>query len=403
MSISIHENDPSAHGFWPRRRCLRFFVFLITNFALLFAGPAFAQTSVSGTYFLRCRVGTSAQALQTGCVVQARTVGNKVQLAPTRGDAVCRGTRPILVNPADLRSCLLSMNANEQVAEVMDQVRASCSSNWTDLIGTVARTSQPAWNTCSAIDLISKTDFDAVPLREEKRSDWAPFTEPSPKHVASSRPGILEPMGEIRGIVIHHSALPTDFGTAREILNGHIGKWADVGYHFLVCPDAQGVWRVHEGRDLKYKGAHSGFAVLRKRNTKGKFVVQKKVTTNSGQVGVLVCGNYEPANAYNPSGYNPKGPDELKQPPPEAVKQLGALLQKLKSDHPTIKNLYAHGAGAHARNPGHSKCPGQGCLAIVEAMRKKLALEGTEREWETESPDLDYPVTPKWEAPKCGG
>ena len=48
------------------------------------------------------------------------------------------------------------------------------------------------------------------------------------------------------------------------------------------------------------------------------------------------------------------------------------LINKLKAENSTITTIKSHGAGAHAINPGHSECPGKGCLHIVDAMRSKF-------------------------------
>ena len=81
---------------------------------------------------------------------------------------------------------------------------------------------------------------------------------------------LVEPMGSIARLTIHHSGFPCEeqtpagvAGQIRSIQRTHKGhQWADMGYHFLIDPAGE-IW---EGRPLAFQGAHAGSPALNRGN-----------------------------------------------------------------------------------------------------------------------------------------
>lgn len=211
------------------------------------------------------------------------------------------------------------------------------------------------WTWQAARDFIAHRNFNR-PVEIVSRETWG---------AVASRP--MNTMTNIDGIVIHHTATPEDKRIhrlqqehmARETSDGKL--WADIGYHYLIGQDAKGNPVIYEGRPIGYQGAHTG-------SKDGK-------NLNPGKIGIVIIGNYEPFGRRNPSGYRPGTPEYLSQPSPGQLDLLGQLMTKLIRENPGIKQIYSHGQGTAAINPGdHSACPGKGCLHVVDAFKERLKL-----------------------------
>lgn len=196
--------------------------------------------------------------------------------------------------------------------------------------------------------------------------------------------------GPITKITIHHTA---DFSIAGKndavrIQDGHINKYADIGYHYVIGKDKDGKWQVFEGRDKKFIGAHAG---------KGY---------NTGNLGIAIVYNAQPRYPDDPlrtnaSGFDLKNtPENKRQPPPEAVALLGKLVNKLVKENTKIATIHGHSlsgpkldaelklkkrapykdeyGGMNATPNGnpvffdHTACPGEGCLHIVDSLGSRF-------------------------------
>jgi hypothetical protein len=207
------------------------------------------------------------------------------------------------------------------------------------------------WTRAKMKSFVSTARFSDRNLEIISRKTWG----------AESPTADLNPMGPIHGIVIHHSAGLSKKQSPLSLQQDHMHTrgWADIGYHYVLSQNPEGVWKVFQGRSLQYQGAHAG------KNSIGQ-------NLNPGQVGIVLMGNYQKFSATNLGGYLPTAPESDQQPPPEAVLLLGKLIQKLKQENPSLTALYGHGQGSLAINPGHSDCPGEGCLELVEAMKNRF-------------------------------
>ena len=243
-----------------------------------------------------------------------------------------------------------------------------------------------AWNYHRARELLRTTDYRDVPLTLVTRAQWKArkITEP------------YEPIGEIKGIVIHQSETP-ETTTLRSIQEYHqtVKKWADIGYHFVIAqfPNAKGKleWRVFEARPLSAKGAHAGR--------------MDGVDLNPGQIGICLMGDFDQPGTHKhrdafgravwdgenfpPANFSSSEPEafapELKpyfelQADPRAVYLLGQLVEKLYGTYGSqIKEILGHGAGDHAIFPGHKSCPGEGSYHLVEALRSRYGMDNVDR------------------------
>ena len=167
----------------------------------------------------------------------------------------------------------------------------------------------------------------------------------------TSKGGCLVPLTkDLRTLVVHHTASPVDFDVI-DAQNFHLKdkKYTDLGYHYMIAPDSQGIWRVYEGRNIKTQGAHGGAGL------------------NSDSLGIVIAGNYEPTVP------DPTRPiTATLQPPPGAVEQLIALVQKLKAEHPSISKVMGHGEFQHSGNGCHTQCPGPGCQHLVNHLNRRF-------------------------------
>jgi hypothetical protein len=116
-----------------------------------------------------------------------------------------------------------------------------------------------------------------LPTGVLSRSQWT--------RAGVARPQSINPMTGISRITVHHDGMDAFNATSQSacaarielIRSSHLqrnarggGKWADIGYHFIVDPAG----RVWEGRSLRFQGAH----------------VQDH---NEQNIGILCLGNYE--------------------------------------------------------------------------------------------------------------
>lgn len=110
----------------------------------------------------------------------------------------------------------------------------------------------------------------APALAVERRASWSPEAEDRRN---------LEPMGKVRRLTIHHSAMyfrdtrPAACAAhIQRIQREHMGNrgYGDIGYHYLIDPAG----RIWQGRDLRWQGAHASGA------------------NNRHNIGICVLGNF---------------------------------------------------------------------------------------------------------------
>lgn len=91
--------------------------------------------------------------------------------------------------------------------------------------------------------------------------------------------GNVEPMGPVRRVTIHHSAMyfrdtrPTTCGAQIQMIQrDHMNNrnYGDIGYHYVIDPSG----RIWEGRELRYQGAHASG------------------NNNVGNIGICLLGNF---------------------------------------------------------------------------------------------------------------
>ncbi len=271
------------------------------------------------------------------------------------------------------------------------------------------------WTYGAAREFIKTADFGANDLEILPRSTWG----------AKAAGTNMDPMSanSVTGLVIHHAAM-RESGRIFDVQHDHLNRvppYADIGYHYILAPDPKtGVWKVYEGRSPKFQGAHAGthsgtiqvvegivaiggravdsgdIFETRSDGKKGRRLAllksgrfydpdnpSKEIAAPKGSVvynanprtlGVLIMGNYDPYTINNPTGYTSETPEQLRQPPPEALQLLGKVIEKSRQSFPNMKTLYAHGQGECAINPGHTQCPGAGCLHVVKGMRERFKM-----------------------------
>ena len=154
----------------------------------------------------------------------------------------------------------------------------------------------------------------------------------------------LDRMGGIRRMTIHHSAIlsrnPDTRAVATQIRafqGTHIQEngWGDIGYHFLIDPAG----RVWEGRDLRYQGAHAGGV------------------NNEHNIGICLLGNFVPGRR----GQSP------------SARQVAAM-EDLVGWIGRRYSISRHGVLTHRELKPNTTCPGPRLQAIVNQMRRQLAM-----------------------------
>lgn len=160
----------------------------------------------------------------------------------------------------------------------------------------------------------------------------------------------------ITKLVIHQTDAPMDRGPG-EVYNWHRDRdFDDVSYHYIIAKDADGKWRVYEGRPKKYEGAHGGPGA------------------NSDSLGIAIAGCYK---SYEPQATSPCVA-EADQPPPEAVRLLTGLVAKLKNEtvdangKPTIKEVLGHGEHRFQQTKCLTGCPGPACQILVNRLQERF-------------------------------
>ena len=139
-------------------------------------------------------------------------------------------------------------------------------------------------------------------------------------------------------IVVHHTGR-SGSSDPKAIQAKHMDKnhWSDVGVHFMIGPEG----RIYEGRSLLFKGAHVRDA-------------------NTGKVGVLVMGDFEPEFLGLLGG----------KPDPRQLASLKRLAGGLKELFPGIRTL-----GGHKDFDRATVCPGRRLYPYLGGLRSALGLE----------------------------
>lgn len=149
----------------------------------------------------------------------------------------------------------------------------------------------------------------------------------------------MEPHWEYTTIVIHHSGNSGETDP-KEIESKHMDEkgWDDIGYHFMIKPDGS----ILEARRLSYKGSHVREA-------------------NSGKIGILVMGDFEPGPWY----------DFKNDEPAEAqLASLDSLTTVLKKYIPGVTE-----AGGHT-DYVDTECPGDLLYEKLDEYRHEHDLGG---------------------------
>lgn len=160
------------------------------------------------------------------------------------------------------------------------------------------------------------------------------------------------PISSPKRIIIHETESEED-SPVSSIQNMHREKgWGDVGYNYIIGKDPNTQeWKIYAGRVAP--GNEVGLPLIGS-HAKG---------VNSDSIGIALMGDYR----------NGKIPD------PAAVSLLGQLVGNLKAGFPSIGEVNSHGlegVGAEAAIPGHTDCPGKGCLHIVRELNNCIQQAG---------------------------
>lgn len=160
----------------------------------------------------------------------------------------------------------------------------------------------------------------------------------------------------ISKLVIHQTDASFDKGP-NDVFNWHRDRgYDDMGYHYIIGKDANGEWKVFEGRSRKVEGAHGGPGA------------------NSDSLAIAIAGCYR-TGEVDPT--NPCTAD-AKRPPPEAVRLLTNLVGKLKKEEvgadgkSTITQVLGHGQHRYANTKCHSNCPSPSCQILVNRLTERF-------------------------------
>ncbi|MBK9384506.1 MAG: N-acetylmuramoyl-L-alanine amidase [Planctomycetes bacterium] len=191
----------------------------------------------------------------------------------------------------------------------------------------------------------------------ESGAPVAPLTSPT-KPPVSTTPGLAfqvlprsswrasnprddqSPMGAVRRITIHHSAMePTSAPLEdaakqiRSIQSGHFQRgYADIGYHYLI--DSQG--RIWEGRDKRFQGAHAGNTDANERN-----------------LGICLLGNFVSV-----------------APTPAQDRALRILVDAERARYRVSKDqVFGHGEVRKYFTGQSTECPGERLMTVVRDLR----------------------------------
>ena len=148
---------------------------------------------------------------------------------------------------------------------------------------------------------------------------------------------------DYNSIAVHHSGNSGD-DEPTLIEEKHMDEegWWDVGYHFLIDPEGQ----IYEGRKLFFKGSHIGGA-------------------NTGKIGILVMGDFEP---HSLDSWRDAIDFFTDKPTQAQIASLVRIVNELKGFFSGIKMLGGH------RDWGQSQCPGEKMYKLLDLVRSKTNL-----------------------------
>ena len=144
---------------------------------------------------------------------------------------------------------------------------------------------------------------------------------------------VYQTIGEIRDLVIHHSATPTGSARLFRLLHRGVFGWDDIGYHYVIgngTSTADGL--LEEGRPEWAVGAHS----------RGN---------NGNSLGICLVGDFTET-----------------EPTERQMKALGELLRDMLGRY----DLNRGAIRLHREMPGNStRCPGErlGIDEVLSALR----------------------------------
>jgi tetratricopeptide (TPR) repeat protein len=204
---------------------------------------------------------------------------------------------------------------------------------------------------------LQEREFLALRRRAGERSTPTAPRATTPKTPSSSPPSAFQvlprtawrassarddqsPMGAVRRITIHHSAMGPTSGAAddaakqiRSIQSGHFQRgYADIGYHYLI--DSQG--RIWEGRDKRFQGAHAGNTEANERN-----------------LGICLLGNFVSV-----------------APTPAQERALRTLVDTERTRYNVPKDqIFGHGEVREHFTGNTTECPGARLMSLVRELR----------------------------------
>jgi hypothetical protein len=177
------------------------------------------------------------------------------------------------------------------------------------------------------------------------------------------RSGSLQPMGKVKHVSVHHTAVDklrgdgTPEAELRIIQHGHRddNQWGDIAYHFLIAPDG----RIFEGRSTKY-APNSNTRYLSEALWRENSIFTSQDVERDPALGIGGT-KYVPESATGPRPAHVRGHvticllgNFMEAEPTDAAKEsfvklCAYLLQKLKL---TINDVWLH------REVASTLCPG---------------------------------------------
>lgn len=223
---------------------------------------------------------------------------------------------------------------------------------------------QPVNNTAAGILLAALAvgfSHEALARQIERpqivpRSQWHAEKE-------DPRSGALQPMGEVKHLSVHHTAVGklrgdgTPEAELRIIQHGHRddNQWGDIAYHFLIAPDG----RIFAGRSTKY-APNSNTRYLSETLWRENPIFAPADVADNPELGVGGT-RYVPESSTGPRPGHVRGHiticllgNFMEEEPTDAAKQsfIKLCAYLLQQHHLTINDVWLH------REVASTLCPG---------------------------------------------
>ena len=316
--------------------------------------PAGASIEVGKRYYISQKSFNAAHKYQEP--------GTPVQRLPLQQITRARAQVSQQLDPAQTQ-CTTEITISKTVAVAPAPVAATNSTAVAHVPGLLQMRRVPAdptWTYKASDEFIAKSKFDQ-PLQIISRDQWGA------KKFSAKELQQMPDLGPVTGVVIHHaeSAMNWDM---KSMEADHIRrKFPTVGYQYVIALDKNGDWQVYEG----FPGGKKGYHVTK---------------NNTGQVGICIMGSYEEEGAGMKFGFRKGASESEKQPMKGADEKLGELIAKLQRDNPGLRDgkgtITGHAEGEHGLVKSivngaivpYKQCPGEGCLHVIEALRRRFAM-----------------------------